>query len=342
VNPLLLLLSLLFGCFVFLRAILYRLGILTSHRLPGVVISVGNIVVGGTGKTPFTIALAKALVEKGYHPAILSRGYRSGLAKNQSMILRDTKILARRNISDSDQCFADEALMQSAYLPEVPVVVGADRVSGAKMLLREFQPTHWILDDGFQHWQIKRDIDIVIDDQSSKFLLPLGRLREPRWSLSRADVIVSESSLDSLPVEKLRLRLERQFSPLRQIAGPAVDPMTLSLLAIAGIAKPKAFLDQLQRMKITPAATIVGPDHARHDFRKILNLIQSSKLGGIVTTEKDYWREPQAFIETRSAVFVLPMIAKITTYAANASPAAASSTDSWLELLLGQSKKPSV
>ena len=137
-------LSLLYGCLMKLRRQLYLKDFLTSHQLPGVCISIGNLEVGGTGKTPVCIALANELLSKGHRPAILTRGYRSGLNSEESVVLLNETVLYPSNFSKA--FFADEARLQSHHLPTVAIIIGANRVQAAQKYCQAFEPpTHWIL-----------------------------------------------------------------------------------------------------------------------------------------------------------------------------------------------------
>ena len=159
--------SLIYGFVQFVRRGLYHTGVLRSQDLPGTVISIGNIEAGGTGKTPVVIALAKWLQEEGFTPVILTRGYRSGLKSHETAILVNEVTVLQ---TGSSEFSADEAQQQSADLSDVPVVIGANRLEGAKTYLRNFkEPTHWILDDGFQHLKISRNIDILLLDYDHPF-----------------------------------------------------------------------------------------------------------------------------------------------------------------------------
>src|SRR5271166_1388739 len=176
VNPL----SALFGAAVCVRNELYDRGLITVQRLQGPVVSIGNLTVGGSGKTPFLILLGDLLKQRGIAFDVLSRGYR-----------RQTQGVAMVDPGGSARDFGDEPLLIARKLG-VPVVVGEDRHSAGVTAEATFGPQLHLLDDGFQHRRLARDFDIVLvtatDAQDS--LLPAGRLREPVSSLSRADAVV--------------------------------------------------------------------------------------------------------------------------------------------------------
>lgn len=167
---------------------------LASAEDPGLpVISVGNITTGGTGKTPCIIALAQMLMEEGRHPAILSRGYGGGMEQGGGIVSDGKALLA------SPGRAGDEPYMMAARLPGAAVLVGKDRIKSAERA-KELGADVLLLDDGFQYWRMKRDLDIVLIDGTNPFgyghVLPRGLLREPMEGLARADVfIITKSDL---------------------------------------------------------------------------------------------------------------------------------------------------
>jgi tetraacyldisaccharide 4'-kinase len=178
---LLLPLSLLFGCIVWLRNLLYDLKILKSYKVSLPVISVGNISVGGSGKTPYVLKLCEELKRHGKKPAVICRGY-----KRQSHEAIEKVDITKHN----SLYFGDEASLL-AFRANVPVYVGSDRVAVAKKLIAQENVDVILLDDGFQHRRIHRDLDLVIFDatQTDYTLLPAGRSREPMSHIQRADLI---------------------------------------------------------------------------------------------------------------------------------------------------------
>jgi len=178
----------LFGHLTRLRAWCYRKGVFKTHRLPCIVASIGNITSGGTGKTPMTLYVAKLLQRLGYKTAILSRGYKGG-AEKEGGIVSDGK-----NLLMTPEAAGDEPFMMARFLENIPVLVGRDRVASGRLAVSRFTPDILLLDDGFQHRRIFRDIDIVLLDSArpfgNRFLLPRGSLREPPEALARADAIV--------------------------------------------------------------------------------------------------------------------------------------------------------
>jgi len=268
------LLGSIFGVGVQLRNSLYDRGVLQSRRLTGPVVSVGNLSVGGSGKTPFVLLLGELLRARGGKFDILSRGYG-----------RKTKGVMLVDPAGTSHDFGDEPLLMARRLG-VPVIVGEDRYAAGLFTEKNFGPQLHLLDDGFQHRSLARDFDIVLvtPEDTRDGLLPGGRLREPPRSLARADAIVltSGASGDSFPLDgKLVWRARRGILP------KDVPPRPV---AFCGIARPKNFLAQLRTAGIEPVAEAFYRDHhayTERDIQELLKLRQQSEAGGFVTTEKD-------------------------------------------------------
>jgi tetraacyldisaccharide 4'-kinase len=263
-----------YGSVVAARNGLYDRGLLSSRRLKGPVVSVGNLSTGGSGKTPFVILLGELLKARGIKFDILSRGYGR---KSRGTLLVDPGGLAPQ--------FGDEPLLISRKL-QVPVVLGEDRFSAGTLAESKFGPALHLLDDGFQHRQLHRDFNIVLvtPQDATDRLLPAGRLREPITALRRADAIVltSGASRESFLIEgKLIWRVRRGIAPQDIPPRPVV---------FCGIARPQNFVLQLRAANIEPAAEAFYRDHhayTEQDIRDLLALKQKSEAGGFVTTEKD-------------------------------------------------------
>lgn len=263
-----------FGAAVRARNALYDRGALSQRRLAGPVVSVGNISVGGSGKTPFVLLLGSLLQERGIAFDILSRGYR-----------RKTTGVREVDPAGLPQDFGDEPLLLARRL-RVPVFVGEERYTAGLAAEKKFGPRLHLLDDGFQHRQLARDFDIVVvtPEDTRDRMLPSGRLREPLTALRRADAIVLTSGADAaaLPVSgKLLWRARR---------GLEIKDVPPQPVAFCGIARPKQFFLQLRTAGIEPAAEAVFPDHhaySEHDLRDLLRVAEENQAGGFVTTEKD-------------------------------------------------------
>jgi tetraacyldisaccharide 4'-kinase len=238
------------------------------------VVSIGNLSVGGSGKTPFVILLGELLKARGVKFDVLSRGYG-----------RQTRGVLFVDPGGSSNEFGDEPLLIARRL-EVPVVLGEGRYKAGILAESKFGPQLHLLDDGFQHRALARDFDIVLvtPEDARDRLLPAGRLREPLTSLHRADAVVLTSGAEpaSFPLDgKLVWRVRRGIAPTNVAARP---------VAFCGIARPQNFMMQLRKAGIEPAAEAVYRDHHAYtegDIRELLALKANSEAGGFVTTEKD-------------------------------------------------------
>jgi tetraacyldisaccharide 4'-kinase len=296
-----------YGAAAHLRARAYRRGILKSHRLDGTVISVGNLTTGGTGKTPMVLWIAERLLSEGKNVGILSRGYRgeksAAAAKNNpptAATQADAKIISRTG---------DEVrLLQARLRDRVHFGVGANRYEQGRELVK--RGVNWfVLDDGFQHLQLARDVDIVLIDATNPFsggrLLPAGHLRESRSALARADIIVItrstyapaiESAIrrdSTAPIFYARPKLNALHSFTDRQFGGAVTPEALpKLFAFCGIGNPAAFLDDLRTWGLNIVGHKFFPDHHHYsdkDHQLILRLASESGASALICTEKDLY-----------------------------------------------------
>lgn len=264
----------LYGAAVAVRNTLYDRGSFASRRLSTPVVSIGNISVGGSGKTPFVILLGELLKRRGKQVAVLSRGYGRG---TRGVAVVDSAGTARQ--------FGDEPLLIARKLG-VPVVVGEDRYEAGRVAEKKFAPDLFLLDDGFQHRALYRDFDIVLvtPDDARDRLLPVGRLREPLSALARADALVLTSGAEQkdFPVrDQFVWRALRGIVPGRLPSRPVV---------FCGIARPQSFFLQLHKAGVEPAAEAAFRDHHNYtqpDVQQLARLAQRAEADGFVTTEKD-------------------------------------------------------
>jgi tetraacyldisaccharide 4'-kinase len=257
-----------------LRNTLFDRGMLSSRRLEQPVVSVGNLSVGGSGKTPFVIALGELLKARGIPFDVLSRGYGR---KTRGVFVVDPE----GNAAD----FGDEPLLIARRLG-VPVVVGESRYAAGRLAERKFQSQLHILDDGFQHRSLTRDFDIVLmtEPDFDDRMLPSGRLREPLSSLARADAIVLPRGL---AVDHPALREKPVWRIERKLVLPNLPSAPV---VFCGIARPEQFFAQVRAAGITPAAEIEFRDHysyKRSDVERLLAMRIELSAGGFLTTEKD-------------------------------------------------------
>ncbi len=263
-----------FGALAGARNFLYDRRILRASRLQGPVISVGNLSVGGSGKTPLVILLGELLQARGITFDVLSRGYG-----------RQTRGVAIVDPCGSARDFGDEPLLIARYA-RVPVVVGESRYQAGLRAEREYGPRVHLLDDGFQHRRLARDFEIVMvsSEDLQDRLLPAGRLREPVSSLRRADAIVipdEDETGQMLPEGKLVWRVRRTL---------VLPSLPRSPIVFCGIARPTRFVSQLREQGVEPAAERFFHDHHAYtdqDVQALLSLRSANGGEGFVTTEKD-------------------------------------------------------
>lgn len=264
-----------FALAVWIRNKLYDRGVFKIYRLSKPVVSIGNISVGGTGKTPFLITLGSLLKERGIQFDVLSRGYGR---KSKGALVVDPE-------GSPDQ-FGDEPLLITRKLG-VSVIVGADRYQAGLLAEERFpQSKLHLLDDGFQHRRLHRDFDIVLVQPADlrDSLLPFGRLREGLSALHRTDAVVTSPETNFSPRYRYlkpvwRARRNIQF----------IVPMS-RVVAFCGIARPQQFFASLKKLGMELADTIAFPDHHRYtqrDIDRLLGAKTQSQAQGFITTEKD-------------------------------------------------------
>jgi len=307
------LLAAIFNAVVRVRLWLYKSGLKKTHRLEKPVVSIGNITLGGTGKTPFTIYLCRILESEGHSPAVLSRGYR-GTGENSNLLISDG-----RDILSPPEVSGDEPRLIAESLPGIPVAIGGRRHASARIISGNpaLDTSIFVLDDGFQHIQLHRDINLVLVDATSPFgggkLVPAGILREPLESLSRADaLIVTRSHLKPEKREVIREELSHYapsipiffychritgFRPVRpggnslktDGATKGAPPGDKAFL-LAAIGNPIQFTRDLEMLNLDIRGKILMRDHHAYDEKDLAGITDEFRLSGadfIVTTEKD-------------------------------------------------------
>lgn len=289
------------------------------HRrsLPCTVVSIGNITVGGTGKTPAAIALAEEALARGFSPIVLTRGYK-GRAKGPCFVLprqSGSAEAGRPPSCSSAEDAGDEPMVMAERLAGVPVVKSADRYQGGVFALRHLAalrpslrtdaPVLFILDDGFQHWKLSRDLDIVLidglDPFGSRKMLPLGPLREPLEALQRADMVVITKARNEEAAAEVRAVNPRAavfFSGysvrgIRTKAGGAFPVETLedqAVYAFCGLANPESFRQTVVKLGARLSGFTAYRDHHAYtpsDIRFLGDEAQQKGCRFLVTTEKD-------------------------------------------------------
>jgi len=309
-----------YGWCVRLRTAAYDQGMIKAKRLPCVVISIGNVTMGGSGKTPLTIYIAKKLCHLGYRVAVVSRGYGGKAEKSGAIVSDGSQIFVSADVS------GDEPYMMAQQLASTPIIVGADRYRSGKIAVRSFNPDVILLDDGFQHRRLARDLDLVLLDASKPggngYLFPRGVLREPLQSLRRGHAVILTrtqldcensntclgSLLDPIPVFKSRHQPNIvKMIPAGNISEVYPGSETLAqdldvlkgkrVLAFSGIAANEIFFETLRDAGCRLVDGMPYRDHHRYrrsDIRRIRRTADDQQVDIIVTTEKDYYRLPEA------------------------------------------------
>jgi 3-deoxy-D-manno-octulosonic-acid transferase len=275
--------------------------LMAQRKVDAPVISVGNLTMGGTGKTPCVLWLARALKARGERPGILTRGYGRSSAERCLALAPGAEVSA-------EQCGDEPRIFVRAGV--APVGIGTDRVETGRMLRDQFLSTVLLLDDGFQHVRLAREVDIVLIDALNPFgggeVFPLGRLREPVEGLARADVVVitrSQLAGTALMIERTVARWNPLAPVFRASMRPeawvenrtgAEHPMDarpfVTAGAFCGLGNPQSFLRTLRRLGVDPADWIEFEDHHRyrpHELQRITHQFLTAGVEAVVTTEKD-------------------------------------------------------
>lgn len=286
-------LALLYRGVVGLRASFYRLGLLSGYQAGVPVVSVGNLTVGGTGKTPVVDLLARKLLARGIPVAVVSRGYGGGFRGSVGCVAAGDGQLRM-----SPQEAGDEPFLLASRNPSLQVYVARKRFLGVQAAERAGAQII-VLDDGFQHLAVRRDLDVVLLDARTPFgngqLLPAGPLREAAGALRRAGLVIMTHAARSpakIPFTGPTLHCRHRFADtMTTLDGTAVPWTTLAgqeLLAFAGIARPDDFFAALRAHGVVVAETLALNDHQDYSGEQLNRLIQScnnNKL--LITTEKD-------------------------------------------------------
>jgi tetraacyldisaccharide 4'-kinase len=318
-------LSVLYGLGVRMRLWLYRKRILQTGTLPCKVISIGNLTVGGTGKTPMAIMLACRLQRYGYRVAVVSRGYRGRLEKKGAVVSDG------RTLRCDARAAGDEPYLVACRTRAVPVVIGRDRFRSGLLACSEFQPDVLLLDDAFQHLRLARDLNLVLLDYQLSFgnrrLLPRGPLREPIAELARGDAfILTRTPADAAAAPSANaVELKRRF-PTRPIFSAHHVPFaqrvpkdtlvpadSLSaylsaeelarlnrqpVVAFCGIARNHEFLQTIAQMGFAIAAAMTFSDHHRYTHKDAAAIADAVRRNGatlLMTTDKDHARIDRLF-----------------------------------------------
>lgn len=310
------------------RLFFHRKGVIRSSRAPAFVISVGNLTVGGTGKTPAVIMIAETLHKKGFKIAVLSRGYRGKSKEPVNVVSNGNELLM-----GPDQA-GDEPFLMANRLPGVPVITGRSRKITGEYAVKQFDVDVLILDDGFQHIALQRDLNILLLDSrlpwGNNHLLPAGSLREPVSEAARADAFILTRA--SLPADGVIENLRNDFPErpvftadhqpvrLRKLSGGEIKDIEYikgkKILGFCGLARPNTFLETLAGLGAEVAAFVKWPDHYRPksgDLKMIAGKAREFGVVDILTTAKDAVKLPEAAFDRDSDlnVWILDIEMKI-------------------------------
>jgi tetraacyldisaccharide 4'-kinase len=274
------------------------------RRLRQPVVSIGNISVGGTGKTPLVIAIAAWLLARGERPAVLSRGYARRERPDGVIVVSD----GARVVGRYDEA-GDEPVMMARALPGAVVAVAEDRHLAGTLAERRLGATVHVLDDGFQHVQLARDLDVLMTsagEVTGGRVLPFGRLREAAGAAARADVVVvMDADLPTARLEAWALGVSQVAAARRRVA-----PGDGAVFAVAGIGNPDQFFASLREAGYQVLGTRAFPDHhryTRHDVTAIAEAMRASGAESVATTAKDAIRFEAAGESLPMPIVTVPM-----------------------------------
>lgn len=329
--------SLIYGLLVNFRLSGYKIGLFKQQKLDCYVISLGNVTVGGTGKTPTAQRLAKDIRNMGYRVVILNRGYRAKWHGDVGIVSD-----GQRLHMDATQA-GDEAYMLAKHLPNVPVLIGAQRAVTGRYAIENFGAEVAILDDGYQHWHLKRDMDILLVDAVNVFgnehILPRGTLREPISHISRADVClmtkvdqaaegsrehiretVHKYNENALIVESIHQ--PRCLIPIAEwyddMSGDGIDVKEICnkyIVAVSAIGNPASFEQTLSDLGAVIIESLRYPDH--HDYsldemQDVLSQALNEGAEAIVITEKDAVKIPAELVEAKWPIPIYVICVEVT------------------------------
>lgn len=331
------LMSLVYGLGVMTKLGLYKIGLLRQHKLSCRVISLGNITVGGTGKTPTAQRLATIIRDMGYRVVILNRGYRAEWRGQVGLVSDGRRIYMSANEA------GDEAYLLAKNLPGVAVVIGKKRNVTGDYAVDNLKADFIILDDGYQHWQLARDLDIVLIDSinvfGNNFLLPRGTLREPLANLDRADAFLltkvdqaadgardeiretlsrfNERALVVHSVHSPRcfIEIEEWYKGVRPEFVGLETVRERAVLAFSAIGNPSSFEQTISDLGAACIKSVRFPDHHDYTMAEMQAVMQQAVDMGVyalVTTEKDAVKIPSEFIHSERPlpVYVLEIEVK--------------------------------
>lgn len=298
----------------------FDLGLLKTTRLPCPVLGIGNITVGGTGKTTTVRWLIRRLQEWGVHPAVLSYGYRAGASKKERNAV--TVVAGPEGIRTPVSLSGDEPQMLARSLPGVPVLIGRKRIYSGQQAWDEFRSDVCVLDDSFQYWRLEKDLELLLVNATQPFgyghLLPRGMLREPLRGLRRAGGVILTHAAAVSAEERTRLRAQiEKLKPGIAIAEAVHEPVRLRdhhtgavlgveilktgrWAALSGLGQPESFENSLVQLGAREPMPVRFRDHhgyTAEELEAVRARVRIEGLAGIVTTEKDAVKIPAEWLD---------------------------------------------
>lgn len=318
---------------------LYKIGIMRREKLDCCVISIGNITVGGTGKTPTAQKMALLIKEMGYRVVILNRGYRSHWARDIGVVSNGEKIFMTAYEA------GDEAYLMAKTLPGIPVIIGKNRAVTGKYAVKKLHAEVIIMDDGYQHWQLERNLDVVLVDTLNMFgngcVLPRGTLREPLQNLDRGDLFLLTKTDQSSKLNRTQLRekiaqyngrapivesvhhpknfveIADWYKGIDQHVKDLADLHGKDVMVFSAIGNPSSFEQTLSSIGLNILEAVRYPDH--HDYgmvemQYINERASSLKAVAMIATAKDAVKIPTEFIYSKREIplYILNMEISIT------------------------------
>ncbi|HEX6165041.1 MAG TPA: tetraacyldisaccharide 4'-kinase, partial [Vicinamibacterales bacterium] len=257
------------------------------RRLAAPVISIGNLTVGGSGKTPLAAEIARVLIAMGERPAILSRGYARKIFEEGVVVVSDGS-----RVLESVERSGDEPQMLARAVPHAAVLVSSSRYLAGRIAESRLGCTVHVLDDGFQHFDLMRDIDLLVapDAADGTRTLPFGRFREPLDAAAAADALLVDADAEVRSADLQVGHNKPSFTFTRRLGGPSPDRPAF---AFAGIARPERFFTDLENAGWTLTGRRAFADHHHYsvpDIEAVVGAAESSGAAVILTTEKDFVR----------------------------------------------------
>lgn len=301
----------LYACITDIRVWLYQRGVFSSSRAHVPVICVGNLVAGGTGKTPVVSWILDYTRQQGYRAAVISRGYASDPALHSRKLSEEQAKARRVDIKAAGgnvraaRIYGDEPVLLASRHPESIVVVAPQRADGVRYIQNHHDVDLIILDDAFQHLALRRDLDLVLLDArrplGNGHVIPAGLMRERRSALKRADMllmtrydpeagipVVYPETADSKPIIHVSYRLAGYAIDLNGARISLTDLSDMNLCAFAGIADPDDFFASLHRYGIHPVCAVPFEDHATYNAQRMEYILAACNgADALITTEKD-------------------------------------------------------